>query len=396
MFKASRIQKGLFYLLLLPIVLGIGAWQGWSWWSWASAPPTGNSSGSAAEPDAAKPQTVQIQIPEGSTAQQIGEDLHAAGLIRSLTAWNIWSRWLSQQDRTGGFQAGTYELSSDQSMTAIADQLWRGDVVQSSYTIPEGWSMQQMAKYFEEQGYFSAQAFLDATKQIPRDRYPWLPENLPHLEGFLYPDTYQFGGELTPQLVVDQMLDRFQQVALPLYEKAQGTTKYSLLEWVTLASIVEKEAVIGEERPTIAGVFARRLREGITLGADPTVEYGLGIRQTVDQPLTFEQVRTPSPYNTYINPGLPPTPIASPGVASLEVSLNPPDTEYLYFVARYDGTHVFSRTLAEHEAAQAAIHDGREVNQQPAGQPAAGQPESSPAASPSPTASPTNSPATSP
>lgn len=383
MVKASRISKVFFYLLLLPIVLGIGAWQGWSWWSWASAPPagtqTGTQNGTAAKPDAGKSQTVQIQIPQGSTAQQIGADLHAAGLIRSLNAWNLWSRWLSQQDKTGSFQAGTYALSSSQSMTEIADKIWRGDVVQSSYTIPEGWSIQQMATYFEEQGYFSAQAFLDAAKQIPRDRYGWLPENLPHLEGFLYPDTYQFGGELTPQLAIEQMLDRFQQVALPLYEKAKGTTQYSLLEWVTLASIVEKEAVVSSERPTIAGVFARRLREGMTLGADPTVEYGLGIRQTADQPLTFEQVRTPSPYNTYINPGLPPTPIASPGVASLEVSLNPPDTEYLYFVARYDGTHVFSRTLAEHEAAQAAIHDGRE--------------QAAPGASPSPTSAATRSPA---
>ncbi len=393
MVKASRIPRVLFYLLLLPIVLGIGAWQGWSWWSWASAPPVGTQSGTAAKPDSSKPQTVQIQIPEGTSAQQIGEDLHAAGLIRSLTAWNLWSRWLSQQDKTGSFQAGTYELSTDQAMTAIADQLWRGDVVQSSYTIPEGWSIQQMAAYFEEQGYFSAPAFLEAVKQIPRDRYPWLPENLPHLEGFLYPDTYQFGGDLTPQLVIDQMLDRFQQVGLPLYEKVQGQTKYSLLEWVTLASIVEKEAVVSSERPTIAGVFARRLQEGMTLGADPTVEYGLGIRQTADQPLTLDQVRTPSPYNTYINPGLPPTPIASPGVASLEVSLNPPDTEYLYFVARYDGTHVFSRTLAEHEAAQAAIHDGRE-NLAPMASPSPAN--SAPAALSSPASRPQTKPQSSP
>jgi UPF0755 protein len=120
---------------------------------------------------------------------------------------------------------------------------------------------------------------------------------------------------------------------------------------------VEKEAVVGQERPLIASVFAKRLREDIPLGADPTVEYGLGIQQTPEQPLTLAEVRTPSPYNTYINPGLPPTPISSPGLASLEVSLDPADTEYLYFVARYDGTHVFSRTLEEHESAQGRIRD---------------------------------------
>jgi UPF0755 protein len=113
--------------------------------------------------------------------------------------------------------------------------------------------------------------------------------------------------------------------------------------------------VVPEERGIIAGVFTNRLRQNIPLGADPTVEYGLGISQTKEQPLTWAQVGTPSPYNTYINPGLPPTPIASPGQASLAAALAPEQTDYLYFVARYDGTHVFSRTLAEHEAARDAI-----------------------------------------
>jgi UPF0755 protein len=196
-------------------------------------------------------------------------------------------------------------------------------------------------------------------QQVPRDRYPWLPEGIPHVEGFLYPDTYKLPtGQVSPLVVINQMLDRFEQIALPVYQQAQGKTPYTLLQWVTLASIVEKEAVISAERPQIASVFAKRLRENIALGADPTVEYALGIRQTVDQPLTYAQVQTPSPYNTYVNPGLPPTPISSPGVASLTASVNPADTDVLYFVARYDGTHVFSKTLAEHEAAQAAIQDG--------------------------------------
>ena len=120
---------------------------------------------------------------------------------------------------------------------------------------------------------------------------------------------------------------------------------------------VVAEAVIPDERSEIAAVFNRRLAEAIPLGADPTVEYGLGVTQTPERPLTLAQVNTPSPYNTYINVGLPPTPIANPGLPSLEASLAPPPTEYLYFVARYDGTHVFSRTLAEHEAAQARIRD---------------------------------------
>lgn len=357
----SRISKWFFYLLVLPGVLAICGWQGWAWWSWASAPPVAE----AAEANNVNDQAIQIEIPDGTTAAQIGHDLQSAGLIRSLTAWNLWTRLQTLQNREGSFQAGIYELSPTEPMESIANTIWRGEVMQRSFTIPEGWSMQQMAEYFAGQGYFTQEAFLEAAKQIPRDKYPWLPEGIPHLEGFLYPDTYKFAGELTPQLVINQMLERFQELALPIYEQAKGTTPYSLLEWATLASIVEREAVIGAERPQIASVFAKRLREGMPLGADPTVEYALGIRQTPDQPLTWDQVRTPSPYNTYENPGLPPTPISSPGISSLEASLNPGDTEYLYFVARYDGTHVFSKTLAEHEAAQTAIHDGREAQRQP-------------------------------
>lgn len=355
----SRISKWFFYLLVLPIALGISGWQGWSWWSWASAPPI---EANATTDD--KNQAIQIEIPNGATAQQIGQDLHSAGLIRSLAAWNLWTKLQTLQNREGSFQAGIYELSPTEPMDAIANKIWRGEVMERSFTIPEGWSMQQMADYFAGQGYFSKDAFLAAVQQIPRDKYTWLPEGIPHLEGFLYPDTYKFTGELTPELVIDQMLARFQEVALPVYEQGKSITPYSLLEWTTLASIVEREAVIGSERPQIASVFARRLREGMPLGADPTVEYALGIRQTPDQPLTWEQVRTPSPYNTYENAGLPPTPISSPGISSLEASLNPGNTEYLYFVARYDGTHVFSKTLAEHEAAQTLIHDGREAQSQ--------------------------------
>jgi UPF0755 protein len=358
---ASRLPKLLFFFLLLPIALGIAGWQGWAWWSWATSPIVNAntiasaSDTEASESDATASDTVQIQIPQGTPGQQIGRDLEAAGLIRSHMAWNVWSRWQNFR-QGGGYQAGTYVLSPTQSMQEMARQIRSGDVLQTAFTIPEGWTREQMAVAFEERGFFSAQAFLEVTQQIPRDRYPWLPQNLPHLEGFLYPDTYQLPAEImTPEGVRNLMLERFETVALPIYQ--QGSSAFSLVEWVTLSSIVEREAVIPEERSEIAAVFNRRLEEEIPLGADPTVEYGLGVTQTPEQPLTLAQVNTPSPYNTYINAGLPPTPIASPGLASLEASLNPPATEYLYFVARYDGTHVFSRTLAEHEAAQARIRD---------------------------------------
>lgn len=347
MTKSSRWVRWSFLGLLLPLATGAAAWQGWAWWSWANRPVSDNTAETAA-------QIVQIQIPPGTPGQQIGQDLEAAGLIRSAVAWKLWSRWQTWQNPEAGFQAGTYALSPVDSMTAIAETIRSGQVVQTSFTIPEGWNRRQMATYFQEAGLFSADAFLAATEQIPKDQYPWLPETVPHLEGFLFPDTYQLPSEgVTPEAVVDAMLQRFEAVALPLYQ--QANTDLSLLDWATLASIVEKESVVPDERGIIAGVFTNRLQQNMPLGADPTVEYGLGITQTKEQPLTWTQVGTPSPYNTYINPGLPPTPIASPGKASLEATLVPASTDYLYFVARYDGTHVFSRTLAEHEAARDAI-----------------------------------------
>jgi len=347
-----QVSKWLFYLALLPVIWGVCAWQGWAWWSWASAPPKIAETSTAPPEDA----VVSIQIPEGTSSQKIGRDLEVAGLIRSASAWNMWTRWLTLQNRDGGFKAGTYQLSPTQPLSAVADKLWKGEVVQQSFTIPEGWSLTQMSTYFEAQGFFPAKDFMAAVSQIPYAQYPWLPSGLPHLEGFLYPDTYQLDGDaVTPQAVIKQMLSRFEKIALPVYQKNQNNTKLSLKEWVTLASIVEKEAVVAGERNRISGVFNNRLKKNMPLGSDPTVEYALGIRQTKEKPLTFKQVETPSPYNTYINAGLPPTPIASPGISSLEATLTPENTEYLYFMARYDGTHIFSRTLAEHNAAVAKI-----------------------------------------
>jgi UPF0755 protein len=348
---SKYLRKYQLYLALFPIALGLMAGLGWSWWRWASSPPISN--GSLAS------QT--IRIPQGSSADQVGWNLEKTGIIRSAIAWKLWVRWLALNDPVGGVKAGTYELSTHQPLVQVAAKIWQGEVVQQRFVVLEGWSLKRMAAEFEAQGFFPAQDFLAASRQIPHAEFPWLPSGLPHLEGFLYPDTYQLAkDQMTPHQVIHQMLSRFEEVALPLYQKqaqqnSDQQTQLTLREWVALSSIVEKEAVLAAERPRIAGVFLRRLKLGIPLGADPTVEYGLNVQQTADHPLSLRQVKTPSPYNTYINAGLPPTPIASPGLASLKAVLAPEITPYLYFMARYDGTHIFSRTLAEHETAQRLI-----------------------------------------
>lgn len=338
-------------LKIIPIAFGVAALLAWVGWKSAIAPVEVNSNG--------KSQPVRFTVKPGVSGNEIGERLADAGLVKSVNAWKLWTKFKQASDSAGDFKAGTYQLSPEESLTDIASKIWSGKIMQVNFTIPEGWSTMQMGKYFESQGYFSAAKFAEAVKNIPYDKYPWLPQGIPILEGFLYPDTYKISSDLTndPQAIINTMLTRFEKTALPVYEAAKPDM--SLLDWVTLSSIVEKEAVIGTERPLIAGVFSARLAQGIKLESDPTVEYGLGIRQTADQPLTYAQVGTPSPYNTYMNKGLTPTPIAAPSLASLKATLNPEDTDYLFFVARYDGTHVFSKTLSEHEEATREIRRQR-------------------------------------
>jgi UPF0755 protein len=333
-------------IALLAAASGIGV----SWWNGIAAP-------ASTDPNA-KP--IQIQVKSGATAQSVGQELETKGAIKSQLAWKLWTAWQSKQGK-GAPQKGTYEVSPNQSLAAIAAQISEGKVIQSGFVIREGWNIKQMAEYFEKQGMFKAADFIAATKEIPKDKFPWLPDGLPHLEGFLYPETYKVPTEtITPKGVVTQMLKQFEQVALPEYQKATATQKLSLLQWVSLASVVEKEAVIPDERSKIAGVFTTRLAKNMRLESDPTVEYGLGIKQTADRPLTFAEVKRPNPYNTYVNAGIPPGPIASPGIGSLKAVLNPDSTDLLFFVAKYDGTHVFSKTLSEHVAATNAIRQQRQ------------------------------------
>jgi UPF0755 protein len=325
-----------------------------SWWNGVTAPPS-------ADPNA---KSIQIQVKPGTSAQAIGQELEAKGVIKSQLAWKLWTSWQAKQGK-GSPQTGNYELSPSQPLPVVAKQILEGKVIQSGFLVKEGWNIKQMAESFEKQGLFKAADFIAATKEIPRDKFPWLPEGISHLEGFLFPETYKVpADQITPKGIVTQMLKQFEQVALPEYQKATAAQqKLSLLQWVSLASVVEKEAVIPIERSKIAGVFTTRLAKNMRLESDPTVEYGLGIKQTADRPLTFAEVKRPNPYNTYMNAGIPPGPIASPGIGSLKAVLNPDSTDLLFFVAKYDGTHVFSKTLSEHVAATNAIRQQRQSSQ---------------------------------
>ncbi len=368
--KTKTTSRRISSLVIAPAVLAFATWGSALWWLHSSAPMDDR-------PD----QIVRVDIPPGMPAGEIGDALARAGVIRSGLAFRLWLQWQAIAARNNApLQSGTYDLSSRLTLAEVVAQLQAGQPADISITIPEGWSIAQIAAHLEAKGFFPAADFIAATRSpaLLRSK-PWLPANLSSLEGFLFPDTYRFPRQgATPDEIAARMLSRFEEVAIPLWqehqEKAQkqqktaGFALKSLTDWVALASIVEREAVLASERATIAGVFWQRLQKGMRLESDPTVEYALGIQQTPEQPLTLAQVQMESPYNTYLHPGLPPGAIASPGLESLKAALAPAPTEYLYFVSRYDGSHVFSRTLEEHEAAAAQIRakiDGQAGNKPP-------------------------------
>lgn len=326
-----------------------------TWWNGEIAAPAESSSPS-----------VQVDIPNGSSAQSIGKQLAEKKIIKSEFAWKLWTSVFSRQ--SSGAKAGSYQLSPGKTLPEVAGKIWGGKVTEVSFEVVPGSKIKKMAALFESDAFkkktgFSIPAadFIAASQEIPRDKFPWLPEGIKNLEGFLYAETYSAPKEgITAKAMVNQMLKQFETNALPLYKADGGKSGFTLLEWVTLASIVEKEAVVAKERPLIAGVFVNRLKKKINLGSDPTAEYAFNIGQTADKPLTFAQVRKPHPYNTYTTPGLPPGPIASPGLSSLDAVLKPDNTDMLFFVARHDGTHIFTRTNAEHNKAVKEVQQSRQ------------------------------------
>ncbi len=350
----KKKSNWLFYGVAIPLTILFTGVASSSWWVWASAAPSSFGA------------KIRLTISDGMPTQAIAQELESAGVIRSSLALRLWLQWQSlRSSQSIALRSGTYDFATNQSLSEVVAQIQTAKSAEVRFTIPEGWSIAQMADLFEKQGFFAAKDFVMATQRTSPKRRDWIPEDVPSLEGFLFPDTYQIlPSEATPDRIIEMMLNRFEQVALPVYQENQSgkpKVKVSLKDWVTLASIVEKEAVIESERRIISGVFWNRLKRNMRLEADPTVEYGLNIKQTPENPLTLDQVRTASPYNTYLNEGLPPGAIASVGLASLKATLDPATTDYLFFVAKFDGSHVFSRNLEDHEKALQVID--KKINQ---------------------------------
>ncbi|MGB9802743.1 endolytic transglycosylase MltG [Desulfofundulus sp.] len=291
--------------------------------------------------------TIYITIPRSASSSSIGRLLYEQGLVHSAWFFNFFTR-LKGVD--GKLKAGSYVFSTDQSLPEIVNELVKGPEGGYIFTVPEGFTLKQIAELLDREGLVTRQDFLTSSAGDNFD-YPFLqglPKGPNRLEGYLFPDTYRVGGNASAHEIIDLMLSRFNQKLKEMdYYRKVEKSGLTLHQAVTIASMVEREARVDRERPLIAGVILNRLKRGMPLQVDATVQYALGSQRAK---LYYKDLEVDSPYNTYLNRGLPPGPIACPGEASLLAAVQPVRTNYLYYVARPDGTHAFASTLAEHNA----------------------------------------------
>lgn len=295
--------------------------------------------------------TVRVVIPPGSSFRVAADSLQRAGVVRSARLFRIYAS-LGGHDRR--IRAGTYLMSRGMSWGAVVKALTNGTGLIHTVTIPEGYGIIDIVPLLSRSLGVQPESIEVATRDSAMRRRLDVPS--PTLEGYLFPDTYSFPDGTTGRAAVETMVRRFEQVWDPQWNtrlQALAMTRHGA---ITLASIVEKEARLAPERPIIAAVYLNRLRTGMRLQADPTVQYALGVHVPR---LMYKDLLVESPYNTYKYAGLPPGPIASPGRASIVAALNPAAVKYRYFVAHLDGHHEFNVDYASHSRAVAVVRRER-------------------------------------
>jgi len=335
--RRRRVVLGI--LLVMVLALAATAFVGWRWWSDQVDPP--------GEPG----ETVSVEIPAGTSTAQIGDWLEEGGVITSATVWNVYTRL----NDPGTIQAGTYDLRRNSSMEEVIAALQDGPAAPEGryVTIPEGFTVAQTVERIAdpEDGIdgFTAEA-VQAVIDGNTVRSAYLPQGETNPEGTLFPETYRLEEGQDEAALVGQMVAEFDAVAAELaIEEKAAALGLSPYEAIVVASLIEEETQVDAERARVAGVIYNRLETGEPLGIDATTCYPLGLPSCTP---TAEQLESDSPYNTRINPDLPPTPISSPGRASLEAALNPEPHDYLFYVrTEEDGSHTFSETNEEHNAA---------------------------------------------
>jgi UPF0755 protein len=292
-------------------------------------------------------EAVQVTIPVGSSVREATDSLRKAGLVGLPGLFRAYAK-LTGRDRA--VQAGTFVIARGSSWATILDTLTRGRGLSESITVPEGLSLAAIESLLVTRLSLPKDSVALSTRDSSlRARYG-IPAGT--MEGYLFPDTYALPLGTDARSTILAMLDRFSILWDTDWDARLEELRMSRHQVVTLASIIEREAMLADERPIISAVYHNRLRIGMPLQADPTVQYAKG--EHADR-VYLKDLEINSPYNTYKYPGLPPGPIASPGLASIKAALFPADVKYLYFVAHPDGHHEFRNTYAEHLAAKRAV-----------------------------------------
>lgn len=287
---------------------------------------------------------VTLEIPEGATTSEIAALLQERKVVRSGFAFRVAARLRGQGSSIG---AGRYALQTNISVQEALDVLEEGPIVETfTVTIPEGLRVEQVAERVAEDLGLDRKEFLASAKSGSHALPPYLPEGSPSVEGFLFPKTYEFVTDVSEDQVIQRLLEQFEEEVGGLDWSAREGLGFSPYEQVIIASLIEREAKVDEERAKIASVIYNRLREEMLLQIDATVEYALPEHKNR---LTYEDYEYPSPYNTYLHPGLPPTPIASPSLASIKAALRPAKTDLLFYlvVDPETGRHAFAETYQE-------------------------------------------------
>ena len=286
---------------------------------------------------------VFVEIAPGSSALAIAHQLVGSGVVQDLWAWRyaLWKTSLGRE-----LKAGEYRFNRPLSALEVSDKLAQGNVLLRPITFPEGLTISAMALIFGQSSFGTTAAFLEASRRV--EMIVALDPEASSLEGYLFPDTYSLPRTATADDLAETMVARFKVVFGESLRRQAAETGLSVPEVVTLASLGERETALAEERPLIAAVFRNRLSMGMALQCDPTVIYALDRAGLYDGNLTRANLTFDSRYNTYRYSGLPPGPIAAPGLPSLEAAVQPADVGYLYFVSRNDGSHVFASSLREH------------------------------------------------
>jgi UPF0755 protein len=284
-----------------------------------------------------------VDIPPGIAFSHVSHLLHQKGLLGPEWFFQVLGR-VQQVDRK--IIPGEYELHAGMRPTVLLAKLVKGEVYQHSVTIPEGYNIVQIADILDQKGLADKEEIL----RLSQDRtfIASMDVNASTLEGYLFPDTYRFARYTPPESIVRTFISRFHEMVTPeIYAQAKSMGM-TLQEVLTLASVIEKETGLAKERALVSGVFHNRLRRNIPLQSDPTVIYAL---EYFDGNIRKADLSVNSPYNTYKVRGLPPGPIANPGLAAIQAALYPTPSDFVYFVSRNDGSHKFSVTLAEHNKA---------------------------------------------